>query len=249
MKIHQIITPYTQVVNNNPDIIVSNYILPILNETFDNAFELITDRTIKMKSRPQVAGIAAPSYATKGLFFLRKYKAGSYMNDDNTFVYDMYLNSITNRGNLTIYYTKIKGGVLFAICGNGSDYGDYKQYFACAFYKKGDRILMMVTRPATPAEDSSKNALCIYDFYDDTFTDIAAQSPNLPSAAPVISTQNANLAKLYIPKYGFFDNVYIPTVFPDTMTASRIFTLNGKEYMSMASLSGKMLPVFECEED
>ena len=178
----------------------------------------------------------------------------SYNRGGDKSISTLYNRSNTPKeGNMTLYYTKIKSGVLFCVTGdNATSYFNYEHMSQALIRNADGHLVHFCSMPVKyPTKSDTLSQLCIMDIT----SGIRKCEPSdfdhylITEGKAAEDIFRASLVPFYVPDIGIIDGAYLPITLPKKQDKSFVFTLGDKEYISMAGFSGTQLPVFECEED
>lgn len=165
-----------------------------------------------------------------------------------------YDRSASTEGNMSLYYTKIKNGVLFCVTGDNTATSQfsYEDMSNALIKNTNGHLIHICSMPVSnPSYSDTLSQVCVLDITSGAWK-YATSDFNQYLISEGKAAENifgASLAPFYVPDLGAIDGAYLPVVLPKKQDKMFVFTLGDKEYISMAGFSGTQIPVFECAED
>ena len=226
----------------DPDIIVkdcTNYIFSLQYTDVMNAPGLRTQHVTSPPGLTSGHGYSGVSQYSRGSF--------SYCVQ-----YDR--SSPTQEGNMSLWYTKIKNGVLFCITGdnNATSQFNYEHMSNALIKNTNGHLIHICSMPVqNPNYSDTLSQVCVLDITSGVikYTASAFDQYLINDGTVIEDISRASIAPFYVPDIGVIDGAYLPVILPKKQDKSFVFTLGDKEYISMAGFSGTQVPVFECGED
>lgn len=178
-----------------------------------------------------------------------------YSNDTNACYCVQYdRSSASQEGNMSLYYTKIKNGVLFCVTGDNNATRQFShEHMSNALIKNTNgHLIHICSMPVlTPNYSDTLSQVCVLDITSGTLKYEASDFDQylITEGKAAENAFGASIAPFYVPDIGVVDGAYLPVILPKKQDKSFVFTLGDKEYISMAGFSGNQVPVFECAED